>query len=63
MIDDKKEYKCTECGGDATLAYIPNTIKRGKNKGKEIDGWDGLIKAGERICTRCFVKRGGRRIF
>jgi hypothetical protein len=40
----KAEYKCTECGGDATVAYVPGTIKRGKDKGKEIASWGGKIK-------------------
>jgi hypothetical protein len=54
----KAEYKCTECGGDATVAYVPGTIKRGKDKGKEIASWGGKIKPNERICLRCGRKRG-----
>lgn len=59
----KKEWPCTECGGDATLAYSPSTIKRGKKKGQEEPGWSGLVQPGERLCTKCFVKRGGKSIF
>jgi hypothetical protein len=44
-----KTYPCTDCDGDATIGY-----------GK---GWDGKVKNGERLCTRCFSKRGGPRIF
>lgn len=60
LIDpnDKTEYKCTECGGDAMIAFAPSTIKRGKNKGKQIDRWDGKVKPGERICLPCGRKRG-----
>lgn len=45
----KADYRCTECGGDAFVAYGA--------------GFGGKVKSGERICTRCFVKRGGDRIF
>jgi hypothetical protein len=45
----KREYPCTQCGGDATLAYS--------------EGWDGKVKKGERLCTSCFCKRGGKRFF
>lgn len=55
-----KSHTCTKCGGDATIAYIPTTIKRGKNKGKQIPSWDGLIHPGERICLQCGKKRGIR---
>lgn len=34
-------------------------IKSGKRKGQEEDSWGGLVKAGERLCTSCFRKRGG----
>ena len=57
------EFKCTECDGDAFIAYSPATIRRGKNKGQERPGWDGKILPGERICTRCAMKRGLPRIF
>lgn len=53
-----KKYPCTECGGDATMAFSPTTIKRGKDKGKETPGWDGKVLPGERICMRCGGKRG-----
>lgn len=59
----KPDFKCTECGGDAWIAYSPNTIKRGKDKGKEVPGWDGKILPGERICTSCAMKRGISRVF
>jgi len=51
-------YRCTSCGGDATVAYSTSTIKRGKDKGKEIDGWDGMVKVGERLCLPCGKRRG-----
>lgn len=47
------EYPCTECGKDATIAYTAS--KKGD--------WGGLIKNGERICTVCFQKRGGKNFF
>lgn len=49
--DDK--YKCTECSGNAFIAY-------GSDKK---DSWGGLVKAGERLCTKCFKKRGGKAFF
>jgi len=58
LFKSDQKYFCTECGGDATLAYSPNTIKRGKDKGKETAGWNGLILPGERICMSCGRKRG-----
>lgn len=57
-LQDKPDYKCTQCGGDATFAYSDETIKRGKDKGKKRDGWGGLVKAGERLCIPCGRKRG-----
>jgi hypothetical protein len=44
-----KQYPCTECGGDASIAYSAN----GESN------WGGRVKEGERLCTRCFKKRGG----
>lgn len=52
------KYMCTSCGGDAYIAYIPETIKRGKKKGEQRPGWNGLILPGERICLPCGIKRG-----
>lgn len=52
------EYPCTECNGNAYIAYSPNKIKRGKDKGKETASWDGKILPGERICMSCGRKRG-----
>ena len=46
------EYPCTDCGGDAFIGYSAN---------KEAD-WNGKVKIGERLCTACFQKRGGKRI-
>ena len=43
-----KQYLCTECGGDAFIAYSA--------------GFDDKVKPGERLCTRCFVRRGGKGI-
>ena len=48
-------YPCTQCGGDATIAYLA-----GKKKGKD---WGGKVKKGERLCTRCFQQRGGKKIY
>lgn len=56
--ETKKVYKCTDCGGDATVAYAPDTIKRGKDKGKQRPGWDGKVLPGERLCLLCGRKRG-----
>lgn len=47
------EYPCTECSLDATIGY-------GSNKK---DGWGGKTKKGERLCTKCFTRRGGKRFF
>lgn len=58
VLPEVPDYQCTSCGRDATLAYVPNTIKSGKNKGKQTDGWDGKVKAGERLCLVCGKKRG-----
>ncbi len=60
---NENKYVCTNCGGDATLAYVAETIKRGKDKGKQRAAWDGLVQPNERLCTSCFSKRGGKRIF
>lgn len=54
----KVEYKCTNCNGDATVAYTAHTVTRGKNKVKEKPSWGGLIQPGERICLPCGKKRG-----
>lgn len=43
------EFPCTECAGDAFVGYA--------------EGWQGQVKKGERLCTRCFQKRGGKNIF
>jgi hypothetical protein len=53
-----KVYKCTDCGGDATVAYTPTTVKSSKNKGKQKPSWGGLVLAGERVCILCGRKRG-----
>lgn len=47
------EYPCTECKGDAFIGYTA------KKKGD----WGGLVQPGERLCTRCFQKRGGINVF
>ena len=52
-VEPPKQYLCTECGGDAYIAYSAD--KNGD--------WGGLVKVGERVCTRCFRKRGGKAIF
>ena len=46
-LPEEKEYVCTECGGDAFIAYIV----------KDRDDWGGLIKKGERLCLVCGRKR------
>jgi len=48
-IRAEKKYPCTQCGEDAYLGYT--------------GGWDGAVKEGERLCTRCFKRRGGKPIF
>jgi hypothetical protein len=58
MTEKKHEFQCTECGGDATIAYCAETIKRGKHKGEERESWGGLVKPGERLCIICGRKRG-----
>ena len=50
-----REWPCTECGGDAMLAYTA-----GKRPGSD---WGGKVKRGERLCTSCFRKRGGEPFF
>ena len=42
-----KNYKCTDCGKDAEVAYIAKSKK----------DWNGLIKKGERLCVNCGRKR------
>ena len=46
------EYPCTECGGDAYIGYM---AKKGSD-------WGGLVYCGERLCTACFKRRGGKPI-
>ena len=43
-----EEYPCTECGGDAFIAY----------SAKKNGDWGGLVKPGERICLPCGKRRG-----
>lgn len=54
----KEDYRCTECNGDAAMAFVPETIKRGKKKGEQRASWDGKVLPGERICFSCGRKRG-----
>jgi|JI9StandDraft_1071089.scaffolds.fasta_scaffold2507740_1 hypothetical protein len=54
----ESEYKCTDCKGDAYIAFVPTTITRGKRKGQQEASWDGLILPNERICLSCARKRG-----
>lgn len=58
MQKQEKQYKCTNCGGDAMMAYVPETVKRGKNKGKQKPSWYGLVQPGERLCLSCGKRRG-----
>lgn len=58
MIDTNKKYFCTNCNGDALIAYVPETIKRGKLKGQQRAGWNGLVLPNERLCLTCGRKRG-----
>lgn len=48
-VPAKPKFSCTECGGDALVGYG--------------NGWEGRVKKGERLCTRCFQKRGGENFF
>jgi len=51
----RMNYVCTSCGGDATVAYTCDE--------KRLTSWNGLVKRGERVCSKCFQKRGGKRLF
>jgi len=46
--DPNAQYPCTQCGQSAIIGYGA--------------GWDGRVKEGERLCTRCFAGRGGARV-
>lgn len=46
-IGTTEKYICTDCGGDAMIAYTAS---------KKTD-WNGLIKIGERVCLLCARKR------
>ena len=53
MKNKLKNYKCTQCGGDATVA---------------MSGWEDntgkiLIKKGERLCMKCSNVRTGINFF
>lgn len=53
-MSNTKDYKCTECGGDATIAMT---------------GWKDLrtkknyYKKGERLCMSCHRIRTGMKFF
>lgn len=55
MPEKKPEYPCTSCNGDAFIGY-----SCGKKRKSD---WGGLVKPGERLCTRCFKERGGKAVF
>lgn len=57
-MQKQQDYICTDCGGDATIAYVARTIKRGKSKGQQRASWGGQILPNERICLPCGRKRG-----
>ena len=44
------KFPCTQCRGDAFVGYTAS---------KEHGDWGGLVKIGERLCSRCFQARGG----
>lgn len=46
-------HPCTECGGEAYMGYTAN----------KTSDWGGLVKNGERLCDKCFRRRGGRSVF
>jgi hypothetical protein len=48
-----QKFPCTECGGNATVAYVAN---------KDSD-WGGKIKKDERLCLVCGAKRLGFNFF
>jgi len=50
---EKEKFICTSCGGDAYIAYTA----------KKKSDWNGIVKIGERLCTKCFRKRNGKPIF
>ena len=46
-----KKYPCTQCGGDAYIAWA-------NDKKKNIDCFGAILKPGERLCLTCGRKRG-----
>lgn len=50
-LKDIVKYICTDCGGDATIAWS-NTTKKDKNY------FGAIFKTGERVCLPCGKKRG-----
>lgn len=48
-----RQFLCTNCGGDAFLAY---TSKPGAD-------WGGKVKPDERLCDKCFRSRSGLPVF
>jgi hypothetical protein len=46
----RKEYPCTDCGGDAYIGYPAGRRKT--------ESWGGLVKKGERLCLACGRRRG-----
>lgn len=49
------QWPCTQCGGNAMIGYGPGW--------GDLKGGEEVVKQGERLCTRCFMSRGGRRFF
>ena len=48
-----RQYICTECGGDATVAWA-------NDSDKDIDCFGAVIHPKERLCLACAKKRGNR---
>lgn len=52
VVQAPREYRCTQCGGDAFMGYSAGT-------GRHSD-WGGRVKKGERLCRPCFARRPER---
>lgn len=53
FIDNGEKSKCTQCGGDATIAMISWKDETGKQ----------YYKKNERLCMMCHRKRTGQPFF
>jgi hypothetical protein len=46
-----EQFRCTSCGGDATVAWA-------NDKKKDINVFGAILKPGERLCLACGKRRG-----